>query len=489
LSLKDEMNNFVEKILSNYTIVKQDNSKIFRDGLGNLLTFEPYEVGVIDSPLIQRLRYIHQTSLTYLIYPSANHTRFEHSLGVNYIVKQIINSLRKNKDTKDSINEEDERTLCLAAILHDVGHGIFSHLSETLIKNLPYVSRELYRGDKFRNAHEMLSYYIVKSDSFNNFLDDLATRYRKPIYKEKIPDMIIGKVEDKEQRFLGNIINGSFDADKLDYNLRDAYFTGIKMTYDLERYLHTISIDYRLGNDKTLVNTLNGTHILEQILFCKMFLYPSIYHHHKLRSIECMVKSIFEKITLNKCSFNKATDFYHFNDYSFLQEARKNKKLKQSIDEILNRKLLMRCLVINNYTIDPKTIGFLVNLTDLRRDKQENIDKVTEIRSAICEKLKENRIILDKSQVWLDLPPIPTFMEPGDYYIKITDKSYEKLSKMFPGGWEESYSLFKWTGNVFGPLKYQSEIAKASEIIIKDKTGVGFNKFAVDLAKHKTSFD
>jgi hypothetical protein len=149
----------------------------------------------------------------------------------------------------------------------------------------------------------------------------------------------------------------------------------------------------------------------------------------------------------------------------------------------------MRCLVINNYTIDPKTIGFLVNLTDLRRDKQENIDKVTEIRSAICEKLKENRIILDKSQVWLDLPPIPTFMEPGDYYIKITDKSYEKLSKMFPGGWEESYSLFKWTGNVFGPLKYQSEIAKASEIIIKDKTGVGFNKFAVDLAKHKTSFD
>lgn len=494
MSLKNEINDFVDKLISGNPIIKQDSSKIFRDGLGNLLTFEPYEVSVIDSPIVQRLRYIHQTSLTYLIYPSANHTRFEHSLGMAYIVKEIINSLKNNEETKDAINPENERTLCLAAILHDVGHGIFSHLSETIIQNLPYANRELLEGENFEHVHEMLSYYIVKSESFNKFLDSLDSKYHKPIYKEKIPDMIIGKMEKKEEKFLGNIINGSFDADKLDYNLRDAYFTGIKMTYDLERYLHSISIDYREGYDRTLVNNLNGTHILEQILFCKMFLFPSIYHHHKLRSIECMVRSIFEKIYENEiiidgCSFNKVTDFYHFNDSSFFYESHKKKELKQSIDNILNRKLLMRCLVINNYTIDPKTIGYISNLTELRRGTPENVKTISEIRSEICEKLKQKGITLDKYEIWLDLPLIPTFMETNNYYIKITDESYEKLSKIFPGGWEESYGLFKWTGHVFGPLKYQKEIAKEAEIVIKDKTGIGFNKFATRLAKHKTSFD
>ena len=194
---------------------------------------------MIDSPLVQRLRYIHQTAFTYLVYPSANHTRFEHSLGVANIVSRICHSLQNKNDTAEAIDVSNIRELRLAALLHDVGHGPFSHSSEIVMKNLPYVKEEL-KKDIFSpdKPHEMLSYYITNSDVFKEYLTMILTTYKLPAVNiERIPDLIIGTMKEPEREgYLGDIINGPFDADKLDYISRDAHFSGIKMSYDLERF-------------------------------------------------------------------------------------------------------------------------------------------------------------------------------------------------------------------------------------------------------------
>ena len=227
---------------------------MFRDGLGSLLKFNPFEVSVIDSPLIQRLRYIHQTALTYLVYPSANHNRFEHSLGVANSVGKIALSLRGRDDTKDTLDDNNVRELRLAALLHDVGHGPFSHASETILKQLPQVQDEL-KNEIFSSSkpHEMISYYITKSKSLKNFLKQVIDEYKFPrVDIEKIPNMIIGTMEKPDSEgYLGDIINGPFDADKLDYILRDAHSTGIQMSYDFERFLNSISVDLRPGQPRS----------------------------------------------------------------------------------------------------------------------------------------------------------------------------------------------------------------------------------------------
>ena len=97
--------------------------------------------------------------------------------------------------------------------------------------------------------------------------------------------------------YLSDLVNGPFDADKLDYMPRDAYFAGLKMDVDLDRIAYTCLVDERAGgHPRRLCSDISGAHNLEQILFNKILLYSSMYHHHKVRTAVCMLKSMFEII-------------------------------------------------------------------------------------------------------------------------------------------------------------------------------------------------
>lgn len=114
-----------------------ESGKYIHDTVWGTTFYEPWEVALIDSPLLQRLRSIHQTGLAFLVYPTALHTRFDHTLGVISIVDRIVDSVNRNNPLEPLIGSEDRVTLRLAALLHDVGHGPFSHVSEDVYKNLP----------------------------------------------------------------------------------------------------------------------------------------------------------------------------------------------------------------------------------------------------------------------------------------------------------------------------------------------------------------
>ncbi|MBU0765442.1 MAG: HD domain-containing protein, partial [Bacteroidetes bacterium] len=107
---------------------KKYGYKIIHDSIWGTNKFFPWEVGVIDSPLLQRLRRIHQTGLANLVYPTANHTRFDHSLGVTILADKLANHLNDNVGNI-VVNKRQKYELRLAAILHDVGHSFFSHVS------------------------------------------------------------------------------------------------------------------------------------------------------------------------------------------------------------------------------------------------------------------------------------------------------------------------------------------------------------------------
>ncbi|HIP90140.1 MAG TPA: HD domain-containing protein [Candidatus Nanopusillus sp.] len=208
------------------------------DPLYNIVTFPEYFKSLIDNPYLQRLRRIRQLGTAYLVYPSANHTRFEHSLGVAYLAGMIAENL-----------ELDKSLYIAAGLLHDIGHGPFSHLSEEVLKN--------FTGVK----HEDLS--IKKIKCLKDLLSDIGVRYREII--KEISGRGVG------------IVAGDLDADRLDYLQRDAYFTGNFSGINNIFYLiYNFIVD---KNKNTIALKEKAIPITESILASRLIMYRTVYLH------------------------------------------------------------------------------------------------------------------------------------------------------------------------------------------------------------------
>jgi uncharacterized protein len=330
--------------------------KDIHDPIWGTNRFSWRELVIIDCPIIQRLRRIHQTGLAYYVYPSARHSRFEHSLGVVTVasrvfdavaqryagrLEEIANTLKRAGDKKieDTISRWRQE-LRLAALLHDTGHSLLSHASERVYGELELLKKasqelsELAAGKK--KAGEVLSYCLTKTDALNGLLArakaklmkecDLAGEYPGELDVDNVSLLILGRSRHPLQHFMGDIISSGFDADKLDYLLRDAAAAGLPLRYDLERYLSTVYLPksdlydpkgklerlyqsaepipakhppraggtdnyftaYRLRLPRRSMNTI------EQITICKLMLTSYIYQHQKVRAAE----GLFERLLL-----------------------------------------------------------------------------------------------------------------------------------------------------------------------------------------------
>ena len=198
------------------------------------------------------------------------------------------------------------RELRLAALLHDVGHCLFSHLSENLMEqHFEETFLESRGSPDFKGKNptlgEILSFLIVTSPKFDKLLRTVVGNYCPGVSVDNVSKFIVGTVS-PDLAYLGDIIHGPFDADKLDYLVRDCYFTGIRADVDVPRVVISSAIldrkrfpilEYPAVD---LVMKKASVSNLEQVTFNKMMLYPAIYHHHKIRAIECMVRGIFEYI-------------------------------------------------------------------------------------------------------------------------------------------------------------------------------------------------
>src|SRR6266852_4196905 len=226
-SLKDRVNAFVEWLFEGYKATPPKGSKVFNDALlGNLL-FSQQEVAVIDCPVMQRLRRIKQTGLVYYVFPSATHSRFEHSLGAAALSERCFNAIRERADVEgtDRLGDPDRSKgdlahLRMAALLHDVGHGLCSHASEQIYELLADLQEFKNNAAYVTNQPgEILSYLIVMSPTFQKwFMEHVVQGCQAKLDLKVISNLILGKHDDPEKYFLAQIISSSYDCDKLDYH-------------------------------------------------------------------------------------------------------------------------------------------------------------------------------------------------------------------------------------------------------------------------------
>jgi uncharacterized protein len=192
-----------------------------RDPIHGFVYREPLEQRIIDTSVFQRLRRLRQLALESLVYPGAVHTRFDHSIGAVHIARGICSKLLPDEDTK--------RLVRLAALLHDIGHGPFSHVSEPLLQQ--FSDKSKLKGKNLDEIHELISWEVIRNNR------ELAR-----LLSEEDREHIVGLLSGTYGYSLyKDIVSGPIDVDKQDYLLRDSHFCGVKYgLYDQGRLNDTL---------------------------------------------------------------------------------------------------------------------------------------------------------------------------------------------------------------------------------------------------------
>jgi len=488
--LLDKINSFVSEKLdsyqkSNQSVRPSTTNKIIHDTILGTNIFYPHEMEIIDSPLIQRLRRISQMDVVSYIFPSANHNRFEHSLGVAIIADKIANSLYREKKLGEAEYKCFMYHVRLAGILHDVGHCAFSHMSEEIYSTMQDIA-DLKKEKKFADAspHEIISNLIITSDAFRSFFANFICIRHTYLQPYKIDLDLIGKMvvgytlDDPDKAFWIETINGFFDADKLDYIQRDSYYSGIQMNLDLDRLFHTIDL-IEIEGKKRLAIKFNGVTILEQIVFCKLMLISRVYNHQKVRAAECLFKSLI-KLIINKQKSSEikiscVTDFLSYTDDAFYSLAitSQDKEIKQLAENLIYRSLPKRALVITGRSIDKKEN--LISITKLCDDP-----KFTNyLKNEIVKECQKEEPTIAELDVWIDIPKPALFKEGIETPIKIAqdnDVEYVTFSDIFPiSDWTKAFNEYKWQAHVFTYPKFVGIVSKVSKEIFEKVFDLQFN--------------
>ncbi len=221
-----------------------------RDPVHGFIYRESHERDLIDTKLFQRLRSLHQLALAYLVYPGATHTRFDHSLGAFHVAGGLAKALVQS--------DAERRLVRLATLLHDVGHGPFSHVAEPILQK--HSSKDVFFGKAESKIHELISAKIIlENTELREFLSDRD--------RQNIVGLLDGSFG---HGYLHEIVSGPIDADKQDYLLRDSYFTGVKYgIYDQERLKNTLRV-YEDSDDLVFAISIDGLHALRTVRSCQI---------------------------------------------------------------------------------------------------------------------------------------------------------------------------------------------------------------------------
>ena len=246
---------------------RTDETKVLRDPVHGYIHIDLQIIwDMINTSWFQRLRRIRQLGGANMVYHCAEHTRFSHSLGVYEIVRRMITEVN---DIRDTLSEREKVVVMLAALLHDVGHGPYSHAFEEVSST----------------SHEVYTCRIIEEDTdvhrlMENAAEGLA---------QEVADVIRHK---SAKPLLSQLISSQLDADRMDYLLRDAYFTGTTYgEFDLERILRTLRVI-----DNRLVVKQSGVYAVENYIMARYHMYWQVYYHPTARSYETLLHMLFKRM-------------------------------------------------------------------------------------------------------------------------------------------------------------------------------------------------
>ena len=241
--------------------------EIIRDPLWNNIAVDPLAMRLVDSPAFQRLRYVRQLGLAFLVYPGATHSRFEHALGTYHLARRAL-SLLDERGVLAGIPRLAWSTVRIAALLHDIGHYPFSHALEEI--------GALH--------HEEVARPLIAEGPIAHILGAEMG--------DDTPNEIIALIRGESRSPLQRLISGSLDLDKLDYLRRDAFMCGVPYgEIDVDRLLNSLTIvEGSSGPEIGIIE--KGLSALESLLFARYQMYRNVYWHHAVRSATAMYKRL-----------------------------------------------------------------------------------------------------------------------------------------------------------------------------------------------------
>jgi len=324
-----------------------------RDPIHRTLSLSGLEFALLDTGEVQRLRRIKQLGFTSLVYPSATHTRFEHSLGVMHLAGRIAEALGLDKGSVELLR--------VCGLLHDVGHAPFSHTSEWLVEKFT------------QKPHEKISEELISRSAISDILSDNS------IEVSGVVGLLAGKLKP-----MSDVLSSDLDADRMDYLLRDSHYTGVAYgVVDLERMISTLKL-----HDNQLVLT-GGTQAAESILRARFLMFPSVYEHHAVRSAEGMFSHAVERLIEDKTV--SPNNLSKLDDFDMVSLMRKSKgyvgEIMQRID---SRRLFKRALVLGKAELGRQSIQKLLGM-------KENYKVMERAEREIAEEagLEYGQVILD----------------------------------------------------------------------------------------------
>jgi HD superfamily phosphohydrolase len=334
-----------------------------RDPIHGYIEVKPYIERLLDTKIVQRLRNVKQLGWTNLVYPGANHSRFEHSLGTYYLATRISAEL----------SGHEKMEIEIAALLHDIGHGPYSHDCEAVIEKYT------------RRSHSDVKFLLDKPE-IAAVLDEFAV----------LPATIAGQIEGKTRA--GQIVNGTLDVDRMDYLIRDAYYTGVSYgMVDVEHLLRNI-----IFFDDTMVLKYRGLKSAEALLMSRFLMYPSVYNHHVGRITGAMysgaLESAIESLQLDPFELQL------MDDYEINVRMRNMAGYPADIMRRLNdRNLFKRALYVGFDAVDRN----IVRYAKAHREIETEIARLAGV---------------DPGYVIVDIPKVPEFRERNTKVILENDQ-------------------------------------------------------------------
>ena len=255
---------------------------ILRDPVHGLVSFEAPEERIVtmlmDTAEVQRLRRVRQLGVTALAFPGAEHTRFGHAVGSAFVMKRLLARLRDLDDElppAQRVTEARAQDALAAALLHDVGHGPLSHLFEDAVRGIPH--------------HEEWTARIVL---------DPSTEVHRVLrsFDAEMPERVAGLVAGHYPvAYLAKAVSGTFDVDRCDYLLRDAYSTGVRYgVFDLDWLLRSLRFAPRGTSDAApalAIDGAKGLPAIEAFILARLFMFQQIYLHKATRAAEWMIRA------------------------------------------------------------------------------------------------------------------------------------------------------------------------------------------------------
>ena len=375
-----------------------------RDPIHGYIYASELERKIIDTETFQRLRKIRQLAGCHLVYPGGQHSRFEHVIGSMYLAGKVGEILNMKKT---GISQDDAKELRAAALLHDVGHGPFSHMFEEVM------------AERTQFTHEDMTQKIVLKSEIGDVLEKYG------VSKRSLSELAVGKSRSR-QRFLNDVIGGGLSVDIMDYLLRDSYFTGVEYgKVDVRRIINSFDVV-----DNKLAIGQAALFAFEALMIARYEMFRAVYFHRTVRAAELMlIKSMIladkalhlTNLSLeNYLSLTDEVTLYRIRNMSTGSDS-ELKRAKKLADDY-NRRKLLKCVFEKSVQQKDKFINSIFNSGKIRQQLANEIASDAHV---------------DVEDVFVDVPTTPSVP------ISSTRESFNQITlvRSREKGGKDSYNL------------------------------------------------